>query len=96
MTESRTEVQADALDRTRRKVRVGKVVSSKMDKTIVVRLVRRMRHPLYGKVISITSKMYAHDKSNEAGLGDKVRITETRPLSKSKRWRLVEVIEKAK
>ena len=94
MTE--TIAETSVASRTRRKIRVGEVVSSKMDKTIVVRLVRRMRHPLYGKTISVTSKLYAHDVSNEAGIGDKVRVVETRPLSKSKRWRLVEVLEKAK
>lgn len=95
MTE-KTESTMSAESRNSRKSRVGLVVSSKMDKTIVVKLERRFRHPLYGKVISASSKLYAHDANNEAGAGDTVRVMETRPLSKQKRWRLVEVIEKAK
>lgn len=82
--------------RNSRKARVGLVVSNKMDKTIVVKLERRLRHPLYGKTVSASSKLYAHDVNNEAGIGDTVRVMETRPISKQKRWRLVEVIEKAK
>jgi small subunit ribosomal protein S17 len=84
------------MERNRRKVRVGKVVSDKMDKTIVVRIERTMKHPLYNRIIKSFSKFYAHDASNEAHTGDKVRIMETRPLSAQKRWRLVEIIERAK
>jgi len=79
-----------------RKTRVGKVVSDKMDKTIVVAIETRVPHPLYKKIIKRTYKLKAHDESNECGAGDVVRVMETRPLSKEKRWRLVEVIEKAK
>ena len=79
-----------------RKVRVGKVVSDKMDKTIVVAIEDNVRHPKYGKIIKRTVKIHAHDENNECGVGDKVRIMETRPLSKTKRWRFVEIIEKAK
>jgi len=79
-----------------RKTRVGKVVSDKMDKTIVVAVETRVPHPLYKKIIKRTYKLKAHDESNDCGAGDTVRVMETRPLSKEKRWRLVEVIEKAK
>ena len=79
-----------------RKTRVGVVVSNKMDKTIVVQLSTRVKHPLYGKFIQQTSKIKAHDEENACGIGDTVRIMETRPLSKEKNWRLVEIIEKAK
>jgi small subunit ribosomal protein S17 len=79
-----------------RKTKVGKVVSDKMDKTIVVAVADRVAHPLYKKVIKRTYKLKAHDENNEAGIGDRVRVMETRPLSKDKRWRLVEIIEKAK
>ena len=82
--------------RGRRKVREGLVVSDKMDKTIVVTLEDRVKHPLYGKVIRRTSKVKAHDENGAAGIGDLVVISETRPLSATKRWRLVEVVEKAK
>ena len=82
--------------RGERKVREGLVVSDKMDKTIVVSLEDRVKHPLYGKVIRRTSKVKAHDEQNSAGIGDLVLINETRPLSATKRWRLVEIIEKAK
>lgn len=91
-----TENTETTVSRNKRKVRVGLVVSNKMDKTIVVKLERRVRHPLYGKTIRISSKLYAHDTNNDAGIGDTVRVVETRPLSKQKRWRLVEVVEKAK
>jgi small subunit ribosomal protein S17 len=80
----------------RRKVRVGKVVSNKMEKSILVAIERRVPHPLYKKYFKRTTKLMAHDEKREAGIGDKVRIMETRPLSKSKRWRLVEIVEKAK
>ena len=83
-------------ERALRKTRVGKVVSDKMDKTIVVAIEDRVAHPLYKKVIPSTKKFHAHDENNEAGVGDTVQIMETRPLSKMKRWRLVEIIEKAK
>ena len=79
-----------------RKVRVGKVVSNKMDKTIVVSIEDNVRHPKYGKIIKRTVKIHAHDEKNECRIGDKVSVMETRPLSATKRWRLVEIIEKAK
>ena len=79
-----------------RKVRVGKVVSDKMDKTIVVAIEDNVRHPKYGKIIKRTVKIHVHDENNTCGVGDKVSVMETRPLSKTKRWRLVEIIEKAK
>ena len=79
-----------------RKVRVGKVVSDKMDKTIVVAIEDNVRHAKYGKIIKRTVKIHAHDEKNECGIGDKVAVMETRPLSATKRWRLVEIIEKAK
>ncbi len=83
-------------DRAFRKTRVGKVVSDKMDKTIVVAIADSVQHPLYKKIIKRTYKLKAHDEQNECRIGDTVRVMETRPLSKDKRWRLVEVIEKAK
>ena len=79
-----------------RKTREGLVVSDKMDKTIVVEIKTRVRHPLYGKIMNRTTKIKAHDENNECGIGDRVRVMETRPLSRDKRWRLVEIIEKAK
>ena len=79
-----------------RKVRVGKVVSDKMDKTIVVAIEDNVRHPKYGKIIKRTVKIHAHDEKNVCGIGDKVSVMETRPISKTKRWRFVEIIEKAK
>ncbi len=79
-----------------RKTRIGTVVSDKMDKTIVVAIKTKKKHPLYGKTVNYTNKLKAHDENNECGVGDKVRVMETRPLSKDKRWRLVEVVEKAK
>lgn len=81
---------------TRRKVREGVVVSDKMDKTIVVAVEDRVKHPLYGKVMTKTIRLKVHDEKNEAGQGDRVRVMETRPLSATKRWRLVEIVEKAK
>lgn len=81
---------------TRRKTRIGKVVSNKMEKSIVVAIERQVPHPIYKKYFKRTTKLMAHDEKREAGLGDTVRIMETRPLSKQKRWRLVEIIEKAK
>jgi len=83
------------LERATRKVRTGKVVSNKMDKTAVVAVERTKRHPLYGKIIKRTKKYKVHDENNECSLGDKVKIMETRPLSKGKRWRLVEITEKS-
>ena len=83
-------------DRNLRKTQVGKVVSNKMDKTIVVAIEDSVKHPLYKKIIIRTVKLKAHDEKNECTIGDRVRVMETRPLSKEKRWRLVEVIEKAK
>ena len=85
-----------AEDRTRRKVRVGVVVSDKMDKTVLVRIDRRVRHPLYKKTVARSNKLAAHDETNDAHVGDTVRIMETRRLSKSKRWRVVEIVERAK
>lgn len=83
-------------DRAGRKVREGVVVSDKMDKTVVVAIEDRVKHPLYGKVMTRTQRVKAHDESNVAGKGDRVRLMETRPLSATKRWRLVEVVEKAR
>ncbi len=83
-------------DRNLRKERVGKVSSNKMDKSITVVVLRKMKHPIYGKFVKKTTKLMAHDEKGEAGIGDTVRIMETRPQSKNKRWRLVEIIEKAK
>ena len=83
-------------ERHRRKIRVGKVISDKMHKTIVVEITRTLRHPLYQRVVKTSSKLYAHDERAEAKLGDTVRVMECRPLSKLKRWRLVEIMEKAK
>ncbi len=80
----------------RRKVRIGVVVSDKMDKTVVVRVTREFRHPVYGKRVKLSKKYMAHDENNQCQIGDVVKIMETRPLSKRKRWRVVEIIEKAK
>ena len=82
--------------RNLRKPRTGIVVSDKMDKTIVVAIRERVKHPLYGKIVNRTKKFKVHDENNECGVGDKVRVMETRPLSKDKHWRLVEIVEKAK
>ena len=84
------------MERNLRKTRTGKVVSNKMDKTIVVAIVDHVKHPLYGKIVKRTYKLNAHDENNECNMGDTVKVMETRPLSKDKRWRLVEIIEKAK
>jgi small subunit ribosomal protein S17 len=84
------------LKRGKRKERVGRVVSNKMDKTVVVAIERRMAHPIYKKVITRTAKLFAHDEDNRSMVGDLVKIMETRPLSRSKRWRLVEVLKKAR
>lgn len=84
------------MERNLRKERIGKVVSNKMQKGITVAVDRKVKHPMYGKFVHRTTKFHAHDEKNEAGIGDTVRIMETRPLSKTKRWRLVEIIERAK
>ncbi|MBQ6091286.1 MAG: 30S ribosomal protein S17 [Lachnospiraceae bacterium] len=84
------------MDRNLRKVRTGKVVSDKMDKTVVVAVVDNVKHPLYNKIVKRTYKLKAHDENNECKVGDRVKVMETRPLSKDKRWRLVEIVEKAK
>ena len=83
-------------NRGRRKERIGLVVSDKMDKSISVAIERQIKHPIYGKVVKKTSKLMAHDEENTANVGDTVRVMETRPLSKNKRWRLVEIVERAK
>ena len=87
---------AETVERKQRKVRLGTVISDKMDKGLVVRVDRTMRHTMYTKTFRTFSKLYVHDEKNEAGIGDVVRVMETRPLSKTKRWRLVEIVEKAK
>ena len=84
------------MERNLRKTRIGKVVSDKMDKTIVVAVENHVKHPLYGKIVKKTYKLKAHDETNECGIGDTVKVMETRPLSKDKRWRLVSIIEKAR
>ena len=84
------------MERNLRKTRTGKVLSNKMDKTIVVAVVDNVKHPLYNKIVKRTYKLKAHDENNECNIGDRVKVMETRPLSKGKRWRLVEIIEKAK
>jgi small subunit ribosomal protein S17 len=91
-----SESTAAAATRARRKIREGIVVSDKMDKTVVVVVEDRVKHPLYGKVMRRTSKLKAHDETNSASVGDRVSIMETRPLSATKRWRLVEILERAK
>ena len=84
------------MERNLRKTRVGLVTSDKMDKTIVVSVTDNVKHPLYGKIVKRTYKLKAHDENNECNIGDRVKVMETRPLSKDKRWRLVEIVEKAK
>jgi small subunit ribosomal protein S17 len=84
------------VERGMRKTRVGRVVSDKMDKTIVIAIEDSVRHPLYKKIVKRTSKLKVHDENNECGVGDRVEVMETRPLSKDKRWRLVSIVEKAK
>jgi small subunit ribosomal protein S17 len=104
VTEKVTDMQSEPVedrkrveeDRGRRKVRDGYVISDKMDKTIVVAIEDRVRHRLYGKIVRQTSRLKAHDEQNSAAVGDRVRVMETRPLSATKRWRLVEILEKAK
>lgn len=90
------EENTNTIVRGYRKTRTGIVVSDKMDKTVVVAVRTKVRHPLYGKMVNKTTKFKAHDENNECGVGDTIRIMETRPLSKDKRWRVVEIIEKAK
>ncbi|MBU0983918.1 MAG: 30S ribosomal protein S17 [candidate division Zixibacteria bacterium] len=87
---------SEKTERNYRKMRVGIVVSDAMDKCIVIRVDRQMKHPLYKKPVKASSKLYAHDESNDAHVGDRVRVMETRPLSRLKRWRLVDVVERAK
>lgn len=84
------------VERNLRKTRIGKVISDKMDKTIVVAVQDNVKHPLYKKIVKRTYKLHAHDENNECGIGDTVKVMETRPLSKTKRWRLVEIVEKAR
>ena len=84
------------MERTLRKTRVGMVVSTKMDKTVVVAIEDNVKHPVYSKIIKHTLKVHAHDENNQCGVGDRVEVMETRPLSKTKRWRVTEIIEKAK
>lgn len=84
------------MERNLRKTRVGIVTSDKMDKTIVVSIIDNVKHPLYGKIVKRTYKLKAHDENNECKIGDRVKVMETRPLSKDKRWRLVEIVEKVK
>jgi len=87
---------SEMAERNARKVRIGVVVSNKMDKTIVVAIENHVKHPLYGKIVKRTYKLKAHDEGNICGVGDKVKVMETRPLSRDKRWRLVEIVEKAR
>jgi small subunit ribosomal protein S17 len=90
------ETEAAAEKRSSRKVREGVVVSDKMDKTAVVAIIERVRHPRYAKFVQRTKRLYVHDENNDVHVGDRVRVMETRPLSKSKRWRVVEVLERAR
>ncbi len=83
-------------ERALRKTRVGRVISDKMDKSIVIAIEDHVKHPVYGKIVKRTKKIHAHDENNECGIGDTVEVMETRPLSKTKRWRLVRIVEKAK
>lgn len=97
MAENTTTATAETtLDRNLRKTRIGVVTSNKMTKTITVAVERKVKHPIYGKFVKKTTKFHAHDEKQEASIGDVVRIMETRPLSKTKRWRLVEIVEKVK
>ncbi len=86
----------ETVKRNLRKERIGRVVSNKMEKSAVITVERKVKHPIYGKFVQKTSKLMVHDENNECGIGDTIRVMETRPLSKNKRWRLVEIIEKAK
>ena len=94
--EANTATETTGVVRKLRKTRVGVVSSNKMDKTIVIKVERKVKHPLYGKFLKKTTSFHAHDESNECSIGDTVRIMETRPMSKTKRWRLVEIVEKVK
>ncbi len=94
--EANTTTETTGVVRKLRKTRIGVVSSNKMDKTIVVKVERKIKHPLYGKFLKKTTSFHAHDEQNECSIGDTVRIMETRPMSKTKRWRLVEVVEKVK
>ena len=94
--ETETNTASGAIKKSGRKERIGKVVSNKMEKSIVVAVARKLKHPVYGKFVAQTTKFMAHDQNNDCGIGDMVRIKESRPLSKKKRWRLVEIIERAK
>ena len=96
MAENTNTLTTETLDRNLRKTRIGVVTSNKMAKTITVAVERKVKHPIYGKFVKKTTRFHAHDEKNEASIGDVVRIMETRPLSKTKRWRLVEVVEKVK
>ncbi len=86
----------EEVKRNLRKIRVGRVVSNKMDKSCVIAVERKVKHPLYGKFMKKTTKLMVHDENNEVGIGDTIKVMETRPLSKNKRWRMVEIVEKAK
>ena len=96
MTNTNSAETTGALDRAKRKTRTGKVVSDKMQKTVVVQIERRVPHPVYGKMVTRTKRVKAHDEENTAKTGDTVRIAETRPLSKDKRWRVVEIVDRAR
>jgi small subunit ribosomal protein S17 len=96
MAENVDTATTTTLDRNLRKTRIGVVTSNKMTKTITVAVERKVKHPIYGKFVKKTTRFHAHDEKNEASIGDLVRIMETRPLSKTKRWRLVEIVEKVK
>jgi len=96
MGDAVSDTATEDLDRNFRKLREGLVVSDKMDKTVVVAVEDRVQHPLYGKTMRRTSRLKAHDEDNSAGVGDRVRLMETRPLSATKRWRVIEILEKAK
>jgi small subunit ribosomal protein S17 len=96
MTDMADEQVEDTVERKRRKVREGIVVSTKMDKTVVVAVIDRVQHPRYRKTLQRTTKLYAHDEANEVREGDKVRIIEMRPMSRSKRWRVMEILERAR
>lgn len=91
-----SEAENTSTERTTRKVREGIVSSNKMDRTVVIEVVERVRHPKYNKFVMRTKKLYAHDEANDANVGDRVRVMETRPLSKMKRWRVIEILERAK
>ena len=96
MTNTNSAETTGALDRAKRKTRTGKVVSDKMQKTVVVQIERRVPHPVYGKMVTRTKRVKAHDEENTAKTGDTVRIAETRPLSKDKRWRVIEIVDRAR